>query len=34
MGRAGRDLVERQFSVEKVVAAHLAIYDELEVKRR
>jgi len=34
MGRAGRDLAGRQFSVEKVVAAHLVIYDELEVKKR
>mgnify|MGYP000211513923 CR=1 FL=1 len=29
MGRAGRDLAEREFSVEKVVATHLSIYQEL-----
>jgi len=31
MGRAGRDLAEREFSVDKVVAAHIAIYRELEI---
>ena len=34
MGRAGRDLAEREFSIDKVVAAHLDIYDELEVAAR
>jgi glycosyltransferase involved in cell wall biosynthesis len=29
MGRAGRDLAEREFSIEKVVATHLDIYQEL-----
>jgi len=29
MGRAGRDLAEREFSIEKVVATHLDIYHEL-----
>lgn len=29
MGRAGRDLAEREFSIEKVVATHLSIYQEL-----
>jgi glycosyltransferase involved in cell wall biosynthesis len=29
MGCAGRDLAEREFSIEKVVAAHLDIYNEL-----
>jgi len=29
MGRAGRDLTEREFGIDKVVAAHLAIYQEL-----
>ncbi|MCK5544535.1 MAG: glycosyltransferase family 4 protein, partial [Desulfobulbaceae bacterium] len=29
MGRAGRDLAEREFGIDKVVAAHLAIYQEL-----
>ena len=31
MGRAGRDLAEREFSIEKVVATHLGIYQELLV---
>ena len=34
MGRAGRDLAEREFSIDKVVVAHLDIYDELEVAAR
>jgi glycosyltransferase involved in cell wall biosynthesis len=29
MGLAGRDLAEREFSIDKVVATHLTIYDEL-----
>ena len=29
MGRAGRELAEREFSIEKVVAAHLNIYQDL-----
>lgn len=29
MGRAGRDLAKREFSIEKVVATHLSIYQEL-----
>lgn len=29
MGRAGRDLAEREFAIENVVDAHVAIYDEL-----
>jgi len=29
MGRVGRDLAEREFSIKKVVAAHFAIYQEL-----
>ena len=29
MGKAGRNLAEREFSIEKVVDAHLDIYDEL-----
>lgn len=29
MGRAGRDLAEREFGIDKVIAAHLAIYQEL-----
>lgn len=29
MGQAGRELAEREFSIEKVIAAHLAIYQEL-----
>lgn len=29
MGRAGRDLAECEFGIDKVVAAHLAIYQEL-----
>lgn len=29
MGQAGRDLAEREFAIEKVVEAHLAIYREL-----
>lgn len=32
MGRAGRDLAERSFGVEKVVASHLQIYEELIAK--
>jgi len=31
MGRAGRGLAEREFSIEKVVATHLGIYQELLV---
>lgn len=31
MGRAGRDLAEREFSIDNVVNAHLAIYNELMV---
>ena len=30
MGRAGRELAEREFAIDKIVAAHLAIYRELE----
>jgi len=30
MGRAGRELAEREFQIEKVVAAHLQIYDQLK----
>lgn len=30
MGRAGRALAEKEFAIEKIVAAHLAIYRELE----
>jgi len=30
MGRAGRKLAEREFSIDKVVSAHLDIYRELE----
>jgi len=29
MGRAGRELAEREFAIEKVLDAHMAIYDEL-----
>lgn len=29
MGRAGRDLAEREFSIDKIVEAHLDIYQEL-----
>jgi glycosyltransferase involved in cell wall biosynthesis len=29
MGKAGRELAEREFGIEKVVEAHLRIYDEL-----
>ena len=29
MGKAGRALAEREFDIEKVVAAHLQIYREL-----
>ena len=29
MGRAGRQLAEREFGVERVVEAHMQIYDEL-----
>ena len=29
MGRAGRELAEREFAIEKIVHAHMAIYDEL-----
>jgi len=29
MGRAGRDLAEREFSIKKVISSHLAIYREL-----
>lgn len=29
MGRAGRQFAEREFSLEKVIAAHLAVYTEL-----
>lgn len=29
MGRAGRELAEREFGIEKVVDAHLRIYQEL-----
>jgi len=29
MGQAGRDLAEREFGIDKVVATHLAIYQEL-----
>ena len=32
MGRAGRDLAERAFDVNQVVAAHLQIYEELMAK--
>jgi len=31
MGRAGRDLAKREFSIEKVVTAHFGIYQELLV---
>lgn len=31
MGQAGRTLAEREFRIDKVVSAHLAIYDELLV---
>jgi glycosyltransferase involved in cell wall biosynthesis len=30
MGKAGRALAEKEFAIEKIVAAHLAIYRELE----
>ena len=33
MGQAGRDLAEREFSIDKVVSAHLDIYRELETAR-
>lgn len=29
MGKAGRELAEKEFAIQKVVGAHLAIYDEL-----
>jgi glycosyltransferase involved in cell wall biosynthesis len=29
MGKAGRELAEREFSIEKVVATHLAVYQSL-----
>jgi hypothetical protein len=29
MGRAGRELAEREFSIEKVVSMHMTIYDSL-----
>lgn len=32
MGQAGRALAEREFSIEKIVDAHLAIYKELEAE--
>ncbi len=32
MGRAGRELAEREFAIERIVDAHLAIYRELEGK--
>lgn len=32
MGKAGRELAVREFAIEKVVDAHLAIYDELLTK--
>ena len=32
MVKAGRELAEREFAIEKVVDAHLAIYDELLAK--
>ena len=32
MGKAGRDLAERKFAIEKIVDAHLKIYKELEEK--
>ncbi|WNK20160.1 glycosyltransferase family 4 protein [Halomonas piscis] len=30
MGRAGRDLAEREFAIERIVGLHLAIYQELD----
>ena len=33
MGQAGRDLAEREFSIDKVVSTHLDIYHELEAAR-
>ena len=33
MGHAGRDLAEREFSIDKVVSTHLDIYCELEAAR-
>ena len=33
MGQAGRDLAEREFSIDKVVSAHFDIYRELEAGR-
>jgi glycosyltransferase involved in cell wall biosynthesis len=29
MGRAGRQLAEREFAIEKIVAAHLDVYREV-----
>jgi len=34
MGRAGRALAEREFAIEKVVEAHMKIYDDLLLKVR
>ncbi|MDF1583978.1 MAG: glycosyltransferase family 4 protein [Methyloprofundus sp.] len=34
MGRAGRELAERDFSIEKVIGAHMAIYEKLLKKGR
>lgn len=31
MGRAGRELAEREFAIERIVKAHLDIYEKLEV---
>jgi len=33
VGRAGRDLAEREFSIDKGIAAHFSNYDKLEVKK-
>lgn len=33
MGIAGRELAEREFSIDKVVAAHIDIYHELEIAK-
>ncbi len=32
MGKAGRDLAEREFSINKVIATHFAIYCQLMEK--
>ena len=34
MGRAGRSLAEREYSIDKVISAHFDVYHELEVNKR